>query len=365
MTLKNRIQSVDFLRGLTIVVMILVNTPGDWGFVYKPLLHAKWNGLTIADFVFPFFLYIVGISISFVYKAKTPDKTIYKKIAIRSLKLIGLGLFLNAFLPYIPFVESWEKMRIPGVLQRIGIVFFVTSVLYLNMSKKGLMILTAGILVGYWIWLGYIPFPGGDTPTLERAANNWANYLDLQLLGTHMWKPDYDPEGIISTIPSIASALTGVFIGEVLTSSILRKHLRLLGLGSLLLGIGYIWSLVFPLNKALWSSSFVLVTSGYATLILALIYYLTDYKEISLGNMFTYVGSNAIVLYFSSMFISKTFYLISVGEKYTIHSWLYETVFVYEGMSKEFSSLLYALVVIVFYVVVAYVLYRKRIFIKV
>ncbi|KJD33826.1 heparan-alpha-glucosaminide N-acetyltransferase [Tamlana nanhaiensis] len=364
MTKSVRIQSVDILRGITIIAMILVNNPGSWSHVYAPLLHAEWHGLTPTDLVFPFFLFIVGISIFYAYKSKTASKSTYKKITIRSLKLIGLGLFLKVFTPFFPFVISWEAIRFPGVLQRIGVVFFITAVLYLNCNWKVLLGVTISILIGYWLLLGFTPLPNGIEPTFERAANNWCNYVDLKLFGTHMWKPDYDPEGFLSTISSIATCLIGVLVAKILDSGILQKHIVLFVLGGFLLALGYLFSIWFPINKALWSSSFVLVSAGYATLVLAVIYVIVDVKQWHFGGVFKQVGMNAITIYFLSGFIAKCFYKIPLGNS-TIHSWLYQTIYVYDWMPPKLSSLLYALTVVAFYVGLGHFLYRKKIFIKV
>lgn len=363
--MRQRIESVDILRGFTIVAMILVNTPGEWGHVYTPLLHAEWHGLTPTDLIFPFFLFIVGISIYFAYKNKSNNKSTYKKVAIRSLKLIGLGLFLNAFLPYFPFFQDFETMRLPGVLQRIGIVFFISSVLYLNCNWKRLLGISIFILIGYWLFLGFMPFPNlnGITSTFDKAPNNWANFLDLNILGKHMWQPDYDPEGVVSTIPAIATCISGVLIGKLLDGLTEIKYLFLVALT--LLVSGYAFNTCFPINKAIWSSSFVLVTSGWGTLILAVIYYLKDIKQYKFGTIFKYVGMNAITIYFLSSLISKTMYLIKTGEDSNIHSWVYNTVFVNDFFSLNLSSLLYGLVVVVFYMLLGYTMYKRKIFIKV
>lgn len=360
--MAQRIESVDILRGFTIAAMILVNTPGTWSHVYAPLLHAKWHGLTPTDLIFPFFLFIVGISIHFAYKNKANEFSTYKKITIRSVKLIGLGLFLNVFLPYAPFLKEYESVRFLGVLQRIGIVFFISAILYLNCNWKGLLAISITILIGYWLFLGFVPLPNGELPTFERAPNNWANYIDLRLLGTHMWQPDYDPEGILSTFPAIVSCVLGILTGRLLGAFKSAKLLFLIAIA--LLAIGYVFSWWFPINKAIWSSSFVLVTCGWGTLILSVIFYLTDEKAIRLGTIFKYVGMNAITIYFLSSFISKIFYLTKVGDT-NVHSWIYSNVFVHDVISNKISSLLYALCVVLFYLSLAYVLYRKKIFIKV
>ena len=360
--MSKRIESVDILRGFTIVAMILVNTPGTWSHIYAPLRHAEWHGLTPTDLIFPFFLFIVGISIYFAYKNKSNHLFTYKKIAVRSLKLIGLGVFLNVFLPYFPFMNNFETLRLPGVLQRIGIVFFISSILYLNCNWKTLLGIGIVILVGYWLFLGFFPFPDGTLPTFDRASNNWANYIDTTLLGKHMWQLDYDPEGILSTLPSIVSCIFGILIAYSIDAY--KSSRRLFFIGIIFLSTGYIFNIWFPINKAIWSSSFVLATSGWATLILALIYYLRDIQQLAFGNIFKYVGMNAITIYFLSSFISKTMYLTKVGET-NLHHYLYNTFFAQSFFSDNFSSFLYAFTVVLFYLGLGYLMYKKKIFIKV
>lgn len=362
--MKRRILSVDIFRGGTIILMILVNTPGTWSNVYAPFLHAKWHGYTPTDLVFPFFLFIVGTSIVFAYQNKKADAAVYKKIAIRSLKLIGLGLFLGAFTISFPFIKDFSSIRFPGVLQRIGVVFFFAAILFLNLNWKRLIWVAAVLLIGYWLLMVFIPVEG-MTSTLERAPNNLANYLDVQVFGTHSYKPDYDPEGLLSTIPAVVSSLLGIFTGLILTSKQEKKATILFGLGGSLLLIGDLLDFVFPINKALWTSSFVLVTAGWANIVLALIYYLTDVKNIKFGSVFRYAGANAIVVYFLSSFITKLFYSIKVDQDTSIHGWLFNSIYVHDFMSMELSSLLYGLSVVSFYCLLAYVLYKRKIFIKV
>ena len=361
--MAKRIESVDFLRGFTIAAMILVNTPGTWNQVYAPLLHADWHGLTPTDLIFPFFLFIVGISIYFAYKNKPNAKSTYKKILIRSLKLVGLGLILNWFIPYVPFIGEWETLRFPGVLQRIGIVFFVSAILYLNCNWKTILGISIVLLTGYWLFLGFIPLPDGSLPTFDRAANNWAMYIDSNILGSHMYKTDYDPEGLFSTLPAIVSCLFGILIGRLL-DILSNRVILLFGTAILFLIAGYILNIWFPINKAIWSSSFVLVTCGWGTLILGIIYYLTDVRKVKIGSVFKYAGMNAITVYFLSSFISSIFYQTKIGDT-NIHSWLYDTFFNHDFLSDKLSSLLYALVVVGFYLGLGYILYRKKIFIKV
>ena len=361
--MKDRILSVDIFRGMTIVLMVLVNTPGTWSNVYAPFLHAKWHGYTPTDLVFPFFLFIVGTSIVFAYQNKKTNSGTYRKVAVRSLKLIGLGLFLGAFTINFPFFKDFSEIRFPGVLQRIGTVFFFASILFLNLDWKKLIGVSALLLIGYWLLMTLVPVNGIES-TLERAPNNFANWLDVKVFGTHNYKPDYDPEGLLSTIPSIVSSLLGIFTGLILTSKQKKKATILFGLGGSILLVGHLWDLVFPINKALWTSSFVLVTAGWANVILALIYYITDVKKIMFGSIFRYAGANAIVLYFLSSFISKVMGMIKVGES-SLHGWLFQNLYVQDFLAMETSSLLYGLSVVAFYIVLAYVFYKKKIFIKI
>ena len=361
--MKNRIISVDIFRGLTIVLMILVNTPGTWSHVYAPLLHAKWHGYTPTDLVFPFFLFIVGTSIAFAYQNKTASSATYRKIIVRSLKLIGLGLFLGAFMISFPFIKDFESIRFPGVLQRIGVVFFFAAILFMNFNWKTLIGICFTFLVGYWLLMTYVPVEGVAS-TFDRAPNNLANYLDVKIFGTHNYKSDYDPEGFLSTLPSIATSLLGIFTGLILTSKREKKEMVLLGLGVVILILGYLWDIIFPINKALWSSSFVLVTAGWANIFLGLIYYFSDVRDVKFGSIFKYVGANAITIYFLSSFISKIMGQIKVGET-SLHGWLFQNVYTHDFMTLELSSLLYGLTVVGFYMILAYIMYRKKIFIKV
>ena len=363
--MKDRILAVDIFRGMTIVLMILVNNPGTWSNVYAPFLHADWHGYTPTDLVFPFFLFIVGTSIVFSFTGREITTNTYKKITIRSLKLVGLGLFLGAFTLSFPFFKDFSEIRFPGVLQRIGIVFFITAMLFIHLNWKKLIAVVLIILIGYWIVMGFIPVQGVRS-TFDRAPHNLANYVDLNILGSHMWKKDYDPEGVLSTIPAIASCVLGIFTGLILLSKQQKKATLLMGLGGSFLIIGHLWDIFFPINKALWTSSFVLVTAGWANVVLAFIYVLTDVKKIQFGSLFRYAGANAITVFFLSSFIAKTFGLIKVDSGGTsLHSWLFNTIYVHNVMSMQLSSLLYAITVMSFYLGIAYFLYKRQIFIKV
>lgn len=370
MSATNRILSVDIFRGLTIAAMILVNTPGSWSNVYAPFLHADWNGLTPTDLIFPFFLFIVGMSITFAYSKKKKDGNtsgVYRKIISRTLKLIFLGLFLAAITFSFPFIKDLSGIRIPGVLQRIGVVFFISAILFLNVNWKVLIGTFVAILLVYWYLMTQVPIDGA-MPLLTRASN-LGSVVDLKILtNAHMYKSDYDPEGILSTLPSVATTIFGMFIGLILlnknkTKREKYKYFVIIGVVALL--IGYLWDTVFPLNKALWTSSFVLVTGGWATLIYALIFYLADILEINAwGKPAIIFGSNAITVYFMSSFVSKSFGMIQLSNGQSLHGYLYEILLSIITIPK-LSSLVYAVLVICFYYLVALILYKKKIFIKV
>lgn len=362
--MNRRIESVDIFRGLTIALMILVNTPGTWSAVYPPLLHADWHGYTPTDLVFPFFLFIVGTSIVFAYRDRKGDSYTHRKILIRSLKLIGLGLFLGAFIVKFPFLKPFENIRFPGVLQRIGVVFFFASLLYLHLKPRVLIGTAIAVLLGYWIWMAYIPL-GGEPPSLERAPNNWANFLDVTIFGTHNYKPDYDPEGLLSTLPAIVTSILGIITGRLLLSDRQDKLKAIFILGFALLITGTLWDFIFPINKALWTSSFVLATAGWANLVLGIIYYFSDVKGITFGSIFKYAGANAITVYFLSSFISKIFYMVKIDGEVGIHGWLFNAIYVHDFMPLELSSLLYGLSVMSFYLFLGWFMHRRKIFIKV
>jgi len=370
MAASDRILSVDIFRGLTIAAMILVNTPGTWSHVYAPFLHAEWNGLSPTDLIFPFFLFIVGMSITFAYSKKKEakiTKDVYKKIISRTLKLIFLGLFLASFTLDFPFIKNLSEVRIPGVLQRIGVVFFISSILFLNLNWKILLGTFIAILLIYWFLMTQIPI-NGEMPLLTRSSN-LGSVVDLKILTVdHMWKTDYDPEGILSTLPAIATTIFGMFLGMILlnknrTKREKYKYFVFIGIVALLMG--YSLDRVFPINKGLWTSSYVLVTGGYASLIYALIFYAADILGINKwGKPAIIFGSNAITVYFLSSFTTKCFGLIKLSDGQSLHGYLYDILSSIITIPK-LSSLVYAMLVISFYYLIAWILHKKKIFIKV
>jgi predicted acyltransferase len=213
--LSNRLISLDALRGFTIAGMVIVNDPGSWSHVYAPLLHAEWNGITPTDYIFPTFLFIVGVSIALAYdkrvKANEPKADMLKKMLWRGVKIYLLGLFLWLWPEF-----DFSGIRWAGVLQRISVVFVACGLLFLYTDWKQQLKLAAGILVGYWIVMAYVPVPGIGFPDLSVPEKNWANYLDTLLLPGVMWQKTWDPEGLLSTLPSVATGIFGMLIGRII-----------------------------------------------------------------------------------------------------------------------------------------------------
>ncbi len=370
MSTKQRFLSVDIFRGITIAAMIMVNNPGTWGAMYSPLEHSAWHGVTPTDLIFPFFLFIVGMSISFAYSGKKKysiTTEVYSKIISRSIKLIGLGLILAGFTLQFPFFKDLSTLRLPGVLQRIGIVFFFSAIMFLHLNWKALLAVFVTILISYWALLTQIPIDGA-TPLLTKSSN-LASVVDLKILTVdHMWKTNYDPEGIFSTIPSIATTISGMLVGLVVVAkekSHFQKITYFISIGVIALIIGYAWNMTFPANKTLWTSSYVLISGGWATIIFAIIYYLSDVKGLSnWGKPAIIFGSNAITVFFLSGIITRLFGMIKLGNGASIHGNLYSLLASIITI-PELSSMVYSLFVITFYFLVALYMYKKEIFIKV
>lgn len=359
----NRLTSLDAMRGFTMAAMILVNYPGSSDFIYQPLEHAEWNGLTPTDLIFPFFLFIVGISISLSF-TKMLDKgasrkELYRKIFIRALKIFAVGLFLSV----LPSFDIFN-IRITGVLQRIALVFLACSFLYLTTSAKTQAWIGGITLIVYWLALTLIPTPGVGQVALERGVN-LAAWVDSVLLPGRMWQGTWDPEGILSTFPSIVSGITGLLAGYLLLSkrTPLEKVSILMVFGFLSVAAGYCWGLTFPVNKNLWTSSYVLVTSGLGSLLLGTMYYLVDIKNFTTGTKPGIVfGSNAIAIYFISDVIAYLFYLIPFGGR-ALNEHFMVTFTEIVGAPK-FISMIYAMIFVSINYGIAYVLYKKKIFIK-
>lgn len=356
-----RLVSLDALRGFTVAGMILVNVPGSWEYIYKPFRHAAFNGLTLADLVFPFFLFIVGASVFLALgrriESNIRKKEIVKKVIVRSLLIFLLGVFLNWF------SSDFKEWRIAGVLQRISLCYLLGSVIFIYLKANWQIIISIAILLLYWVLTIFIGIPGyGRVFTPEM---NWAAWIDMNLLPGKMYFGEWDPEGILSTFPALVNTLAGIQAGRLLYSSDgYGKKIRKLSIfGLVLLASGLLISLSFPLNKNVWSSSFVLVTSGLASLLWSLLIYLVDFKNkkgwVLPGIIF---GMNALAAYVLHYILIYPFNRIGIKGK-SIQEWFMN--FFGGVIQPEAASLLWAILYVVVCFIPVYIFYRKKIFIKI
>ena len=363
-----RLASLDVFRGITIAGMILVNNPGTWDAIYSPLSHAEWHGWTPTDLVFPFFLFIVGVSIALALSRRAEGggsrRDLYVKIVRRAAIIFALGLFLMGFPGY-----DLSTIRIPGVLQRIAVCYLVASVVFLNTRWRAQASVAAALLLSYWALMVLVPVPGFGAGDLSMEGN-LAAYVDRAVLGRHTWKPLYDPEGILSTIPAIATTLGGVLTGQWLRSRCteLEKVSGMFAVGAGCVVAGWAWGFWFPVNKALWTSAYVLLTAGLALQLLALCFWLVDVKgRRRWATPFLVLGTNALIIYFLSELFSNVISTVTVaraGGAADLKTLVYENLFASWAPPKS-ASVMFAACVVLLWLGVAAVLYRKRIFIKV
>ncbi|MEM7654829.1 MAG: heparan-alpha-glucosaminide N-acetyltransferase domain-containing protein [Bacteroidota bacterium] len=400
LTPPGRLLSLDVFRGLTIAGMIIVNDPGSWRYVYPPLRHASWHGITPTDLVFPFFLFIVGVSITFAYRKrleKNPArKPLIGKIFRRTAILFGLGLFLALFPKF-----NFGNLRVVGVLQRIALVFMACSFLFLYTNWKQQIQWGAWLLLGYWFLMAVVPVPidatvqqaldtgqvlaqGGmlDIGPIRAisdqfiAANfepgaNLQAWVDRYFLPGRLYQKTWDPEGLLSTLPSIGTGILGMLTGHLLISKqeTTQKVLWVMMAGFLALLVGHIWSWFFPFNKNLWSSSFVMYTGGLATLCLGASYWFVDVLGrkrsplIYIGQVF---GANAITAYVLHGMLFRLF-VLKFGEGDA--AWSLNTAFMNGlmglGLAPELVSFLYALTYTAICFVPIWIMYQRKIFVKV
>jgi predicted acyltransferase len=369
---KERLVSLDVFRGMTIAGMILVNNPGDWSNIYPPLKHAEWHGITPTDFIFPFFLFIVGVAISFALGKRVEKeitKDVYWKIVKRSIIIFLLGLFIAAF----PFFEL-STLRIPGVLQRIAVCYLIVSLIFLHTDWNKQALIGVALLFAYWFLMTWIPVPGCDVTTIDDKACNLAAYLDRLILGeNHIWSLGkvFDPEGILSTLPALATTISGVLTGTWLKTkkSDTEKVGGIFFFGVVLCAVGWCWNFFFPFNKALWTSSYVVYTSGLALCFLGFCYWLIDIKNYEKWSKpFVIFGVNALALYVGAELSAKCLYLIKVpgdnGQAISLKEWIFNNIFLPVAAPVN-ASLMFALTFILIWLVLMWLLYRKKIFIKI
>ncbi len=467
MAQRERLISLDVFRGMTIAGMVLVNNPGTWSHIYDPLEHAAWHGLTPTDWIFPFFLFIVGIAIPIALgkyigsdSSSTDRAGVYRKILTRSLMIFGLGLSMSV-IPFFQFgasdapdslkmlvwlamtaalffalLRNWKvagtlfvlsivgivglnlagynlvtynfaTMRIPGVLQRIAVCYLVVSLIFLHTTWKHQLGIAVALLLGYWLLMTQISVLGCETTTIDDKACNFAAWLDRTILTeNHIWRSAkvYDPEGILSTLPAIATTISGVLTGMWLrsdasaladatqasgdatsrdtsdsapvTASTPPTHAagsdKVAGMfffGTILVAVGYIWNGYFPMNKSLWTSSYVLATSGIALLTLAACYWLIDIKGYKAwAKPFVIFGVNALPLFVFSGIMARMLGAYRVtgsdGQPVALQKWIFDNIYLSIAQPID-ASLMYAISFILVWLFVMWLLYRRKLFLKV
>ena len=427
---------------MTIAGMVLVNNPGTWSAIYGPLKHAEWHGITPTDYIFPFFLFIVGVAVPIALNKRIAEgitRDVYLKIFSRSAAIFASGLAISALPLFvinetaIPWPLKWTAalsiiaalyflylrnfrialalfgvwavivfgsyfagyaitpynfgtMRIPGVLQRIAVCYLIVSIIYLHTNWKQQTAIGIALLLVYWLMMTKIPVPACEIATIDDKACNLAAFLDRVILGVdHIWRAGkvFDPEGILSTLPAIATTLSGVLAGTWLMSEppasaggqsdrvrndADRKAVGLFFFGTILLAVGWSWSLVFPLNKSLWTSSYTVYTSGLALLTLAVCYYVIDIKGYKRwAKPFVIFGVNALALFVFSGIIARLLGIIRVavpeGKEISLQQWIYQNLFLTWAEPIN-ASLAYAGSFILFWMFLMWLLWRRRLFIK-
>jgi len=375
----SRLISLDAFRGATIAGMLLVNNPGSWSDIYPPLEHAPWHGWTPTDMIFPFFLWIVGVAMTLSFARRVEQgadrSQLFRHVAVRAALIFGVGIFLVMFpfglLPEHHF--SFAKMRIPGVLQRIGLCYFAAGAIFLRTGWCGQVAWVVGILAGYWALLGLVPVPGYGAGVLEPTGNLcW--WIDSHVLAGHTWSgapvPGFDPEGILSTLPAIATTLLGVLAGQMMRRwSGGALSARLLGGGVVLLALGALMSLGLPINKNLWTSSYAVFMAGWAMALLAAFHWLIDVRGWSRwAAPLVIYGTNALVMFVAAGVIGKLLYLIkwtgADGQGVTLKGFVYQHAFV-PLASPVNASLLFALAFVLLHFALAWWLWRNKWFVKV
>jgi predicted acyltransferase len=373
LALAQRLVSLDVFRGLAMAAMVIVNNPGDWNNTYWPLLHADWNGWTPTDLIFPFFLFLVGVSMT-LSKATTGSGW---RVARRGLTIMALGWFLSGFPYFQP--ATW---RVPGVLVRIGLCYLgAVGIFRLTMPQAArddwrhairLMWWSVGLTVAYWLAMVFVPYPGHNPGDLT-AEGNLGAFVDRALLGrNHMWgRRPWDPEGLLSSVPAVASTLLGVITGFWLKASVAggTKALALAAAGVAAMAFGLTWDLVFPINKNLWTSPYTWFMGGAGAVSLAVCYWTIDVKGWRWWTKpFVVLGVNAIALFVLAGLSAKILLLVKMssaaGRQVSLYGYVYRSW--YEPLaSPANASLLFALTYLAVLYVILWMMYRRQLFLKV
>jgi predicted acyltransferase len=382
---STRYYSLDVFRGATVALMILVNNPGTWSFIYPPLKHAAWHGCTPTDLVFPFFLFAVGNAMAFVmprFEVKGPG-VFWRKVITRTLLIFAIGLFLN----WSPFVEwkgeelvakRWENIRILGVLQRIAIAYFFASVIVYYAKARGALIFGTILLLIYWILCWSL----GSAADPYSLAGYFGTAVDKAVLGVnHMYKGEgvpFDPEGLTSALPAIVQVIFGYLVGNYIqkkgkTTDMLSN---LFVAGILLVVAGFAWDLAFPVNKKIWTSSYVVYTTGLAILTIGVLIHALEFRNAkgAWSRFFDVFGKNPLFIFVLSGFLPRVLALLRWTDHYTPEGkpvyvspfpWFYQNVCKPISSDLRLGSLVYAICMIVFYWLIVYILDKKKIYIKV
>ena len=385
-----RLLSLDVFRGLTIAGMLLVNDPGSWSDIYAPFAHTEWHGWTPADLIFPFFLFIVGITTELSRAARrargADDGTLVKGILRRGGMIILLGLIVAAF-PFFP-ATRFTNIRFPGVLQRIGFTYIFGALLTLRTTVRQQVMIIVALLFGYWWIMTLVTVPGGALGALALGTPDasLSAWLDRLIFGHHLWilSVTWDPEGLLTSVPAIASVMLGALAGRYLlqppehtetpvagmpTSGLTDRLNALFTVGGIAMILGLMWAWSFPINKNLWTSSYVLFTAGMATVALAACVWIVDVRRIDWWTRpFVIFGTNPIVAFVGSAMFARLIYSVLKvpfhGESTSVQSIVYQTVFA-SWLAPKDASLAFAVCVVLFWLGVLTVLYRKKIFLKV
>ncbi len=365
-----RLRSLDAFRGITVAGMILVNSPGSWSHVYAPLRHAQWHGFTPTDLVFPFFLFIVGAAMAFslarYVDGDCPRAGAYPRILRRTGILFALGLLINGFPEF-----DLADIRIMGVLQRIAIAYLLASIAVLHLSRRGLWILCGVILLGYWAAMQWVPVPGFGAGDLSSDGNLAAYFDRIVLTSAHLYRGgSFDPEGLASTLPAVVTVLFGMLAGGWLRSRPVHMstNLKLVVAGLACVVVGAVWGHALPINKQLWTSSYVVLTAGWALLLLAACYQAVEAGSWrKLSTAFEILGLNAIFIYVASVLVAKALARIPVGAgdgDENAQAWIHRYLF--ESWAGPIDgSLLHACATVALWWLVAYALHRRGWTIKV
>jgi predicted acyltransferase len=374
MSLNERFTSLDVFRGMTICFMIIVNTPGNYDTTFSPLLHASWHGFTPTDLVFPSFLFAVGNALSFVMLswASKSNGYVVSKILKRTFVIFLLG-YLMYWFPFFKLDENLNiiafpisETRIMGVLQRIALCYGIAALMIHFLKIRTTTIITGFFLVGYWLLLYFL----GEDGKQFTMTGNIGYKIDLWFLGeSHLYHGEgvaFDPEGLLGTLPAVGNVVIGFLVGKFLQEKgkTYEALTKLMVVGFTLLVAAYFWDLVFPINKKLWTSSFVLHTAGLDCLILSLIIYVIDFlQQTKWTNFFEIVGRNPLFIYLLSEVLAIMLYTIHTDRETTLFQWIYQTIFIHAGL--YIGSLLFAITFMMICWLVGYWLDKKKIYIRV